>query len=112
MTTIKLDQFTANTVETSDASLTVSMPEKKLPVGQHTFQLQVEDDSGNTSTAAQVMMIVIDDTAPTAVLTLEDENGLPIANNRVSYGSGFTLSGKRSVDIGGSIIRYTWTLID
>ena len=112
MTTVKLDQLMANPVTTSDASLSVSMPDHKLAVGQHSFQLQVEDDSGNTSAAAQLMVIVIDDSAPTAVLTLEDENGLPISNNRVSFGSGFILSGKRSLDIGGSISGYTWTLLD
>lgn len=78
-------------------------PAAPLKVGNHTFQLQVTDDSGNVSQPTTVRVIVIDDKAPTAVID---------APTRVSIGAGFTLSGKRSSDVGGKLVKFTWTLIE
>ena len=74
-----------------------------LRVGRHTFQLQVTDDSGNVSQPTTVRVVVLDDKAPTAVID---------APTQVSIGSGFTLSAKRSSDIGGKLVKFTWTLIE
>ncbi len=111
MTTKTLEDIRANPIKTNDATLTITMPDEKLRVGGHTFQLQVEDDSGNVSTPAQVMLIVVDTQAPTAVVTLNDAEGRPLDNNTISFGRDFILDGRRSVDIGGgSIVNFTWSL--
>lgn len=110
MTTKTLEEIRANPIKTNDATLTITMPDEKLKVGSHTFQLQVEDDSGNVSTPAQVLLVVIDTTAPTAVMTVSDAQGRPLENNRISFGQDFILNGKKSVDIGGRIVSYTWSL--
>ena len=86
---------------------------EKLKVGGHTFQLLVEDDSGNVSNPAKVVLIVMDTQAPTAVLTLTDSAGQALANNRIAYGEEFVLNAKKSVDVGGGrIVSYTWSLED
>ncbi len=110
MTTKTLEEIRANPIKTNDATLTITMPDEKLRVGGHTFQLQVEDDSGNVSTPAQVMLIVVDTQAPTAVVTLNDADGRPLDNNTISFGQEFILNGKKSVDIGGRIVSFTWSL--
>jgi len=112
MTDITLEEFLANTkVETADSQLVIQMPSQKLAVGQHRFNLTVEDDSGNVSNAAQITVIVMDTTAPTAVLDLQDEQGRIVTDGRIAFGSGFILSGKRSVDIGGTVSKYIWEVV-
>ena len=107
MTDITLETLLADQkVETADSLLTIQMPKQKLPVGQHRFNLTVVDDSGNTSTPALITVIVADTSAPTAVLDLLDAQGRTITDNRVAFGSGFMLSGKRSVDVGGVISKF------
>ena len=113
MTIMTLEEIRANPIKTDDATLTIQMPNDKLKVGGHTFQLVVTDDSGNVSAPATVLLIVIDTQAPTAVLTVSDEQGQPLERNRIPFGNGFILNGKRSIDLeGGNIISFTWTLID
>ncbi|MFH7319195.1 hypothetical protein ACHHRT_01145 [Desulfurivibrio sp. D14AmB] len=113
MTTKTLEEIRTNPVKTAEATLTIQMPNDKLPIGRHTFQLQVADDSGNVSTPAKVMVIVVDTQAPTAVLMVTDENGRPLENNRISFGQGFILDGRKSVDLGGGkIVSYTWSLVE
>jgi hypothetical protein len=112
MTDVTLEELLATTkVETVDSQLVIQMPSQKLAVGQHRFNLTVEDDSGNVSNAAQITLIVVDSTAPTAVLDLLDEQGRTITDGRVAFGSGFILSGKRSVDIGGTVSKYIWEVV-
>ena len=112
MTDVTLEELLAATkVETADSQLTIQMPSQKLAVGQHRFSLTVEDDSGNQSTAAQITVIVVDTTAPTAVLDLRNAQGGPVTNGRIEFGSGFILDGKRSVDIGGTISKYVWEIV-
>lgn len=96
-------------IETSNDQLVINMPGTRLPVGQHRFQLQVEDDSGNLSAAAIVTVIVVDTQAPTAVLELRDIGGALNTDGRVGFGSDFILDGSRSVDIGGTIVLYRWS---
>lgn len=78
-------------------------PVSPLKPGAHTFQLEVVDDSGNRSRPAQVRVVIVDNQAPTAIVTA------PVT---VPFGQDFTLSGASSVDAGGGkIVRYIWTLI-
>lgn len=113
MTTKTLEDIKANPIKTDDATLTIQMPNDKLSIGGHTFQLLVADDSGNVSIPATVTLIVVDTQAPTAVLTVADEQGRPLAGNRIAFGSGFILNGKKSVDVGGgNIVSYTWSMVE
>ena len=105
------DLLASQKVETPDSQLTIQLPNQKLPVGQHRFSLKVVDDSGNVSNPAQVSVIVVDTSAPTAVLDLYDEQGRIITDGRVEFGSGFILNGRRSVDIGGTISKYIWEIL-
>lgn len=88
-----------------DATLSVTVdPGQPLPIGRHTFQLEVVDDSGNRSAPDQVRVIVVDNQRPTAVID---------APSAVPFGTAFTLSGARSVDAGGGrIVKYIWTLLE
>ncbi len=113
MTTKTLEEISASPVSTSDPMLKIDQSGRKLSVGGHHFQLEVQDDSGNVSSPTQVLLIVVDTQAPTAVLTVRDENGVPLPGNRIEFGKGFILDGSRSVDIGGGkIVKYTWTLVE
>jgi len=113
MTTKTLEDIRANPIKTDDATLTIQMPNDKLKVGGHTFQLVVADDSGNVSVPATVTLVVVDTQAPTAVLTVTDEQGRALEGNRISFGAGFVLNGKKSVDVGGGkIVSFTWALVD
>lgn len=86
-----------------DSSLIIKMDAASpLSTGTYLFQLQVLDDSGNNSQPTNVKIVVVDDQAPNAIVD---------APGRVSFGQGFILSGKRSFDVGGTISRYVWTLI-
>jgi hypothetical protein len=78
-------------------------PNAPLPAGRHRFQLVVTDDSGNSSDPSVTEVIVRDTQKPTAVLD---------APREVELGRSFQLSGKRSSDIGGRIVKYTWTRLD
>ena len=78
-------------------------PNAPLPAGRHRFQLVVTDDSGNSSDPSVTDVIVRDTQKPTAVLD---------APREVELGRSFQLSGKRSSDIGGRIVKYTWTRLD
>ena len=114
MTTKTISELIAGPVSTTDSNLVVQMAnDAKLPVGGHHFELKVEDDSGNVSQPARIMVIVIDDQAPAAVLSLRGEDGRPVQGNQIPYGQGFILDGKRSVDLGGGkIVKYIWSLVD
>jgi hypothetical protein len=112
MTDINLEKLLQEgEVETTDSSLVIKMPNQKLSVGQHRFNLTVEDDSGNSSSTAQITVIVVDSAAPTAIVDLLDESGRQITDGRVSFGAGFVLNGKRSVDVGGTITKYIWEVV-
>jgi hypothetical protein len=86
-------------VSTEDAKLKVNVNGgESLPVGQHTFELVVTDESGSESAPAQVRIIVQDTTPPTAVLQ---------APTRIGVGESFELDASRSKDAPpGNIIRY------
>jgi hypothetical protein len=77
-------------------------PRKALPAGRHTFTLVVVDDSGNESKPAEVVVVVRDDQAPTAVIK---------APSQVGFGKSFKLDGSASADLPpGKITKYIWTL--
>jgi len=112
MTDITLEKLLEHqSVETTDSQLVIQMPNNKLKVGKHSFSLAVEDDSGNTSLPATITVIVVDREAPTAVVDLHDEQGRTVTDGRINFGAGFILSGKRSVDIGGTIVKYVWEVV-
>ena len=91
-------------VAAPDATLVINNdPARPLGVGTHVFQLEVVDNSGNRSQPAQLRVVVLDNQAPTAIITGPD---------RVPFGQPITLSAARSVDVGGgSVVRFIWTLI-
>jgi hypothetical protein len=91
-------------VKTDTPKVEVTVPaDKPLPLGRHRFRLVVVDDSGNTSVSDDVVVIVADQTNPTAVLN---------APSTVAFGNSFNLDGSRSFDAaGGSITTYLWTYL-
>lgn len=91
-------------VTTPNPSLTISVdPASPLPIGRHSLQLIVTDDQGNVSDPDQTALFVIDDIAPTAVID---------APQSVPFGQDIVVSGARSADVGGAIVRYQWTFDD
>ena len=97
-----------------DALLEVQVgPNSPLPVGKHVFKLIVTDDADNKSGAANVTVIVLDTTAPTAVIDFVDAQGRTNPEPQVTIGfqQPFALSGKRSTDIGGQVRVWTWSLL-
>lgn len=91
-------------IETDTPTVEVTLSdERPLKLGRHRFRLIVVDDSGNKSVPDEVVVIVADTEAPTAVLS---------APSTVSFGSSFPLDGRRSVDAGGGrIVKYVWTYL-
>ena len=90
-------------IETTDPTIEVTVtPAKPLPVGRKRFQLVVVDDSGNQSDPDVVEVIVRDAQKPTAVID---------APRLVDFGKSFQLSGARSSDVGGRVVKYVWTLL-
>ncbi len=97
--------FVINTdiaTDTPTIEVTVS-PDRPLALGRHRFRLIVVDDSGNNSVPDEVVVIVADQGAPTAVLN---------APATVASGASFTLNGERSFDVGGGrVVQYVWTYL-
>lgn len=91
-------------IETRDPTVEVDVnADNLLAVGRHVFALTVVDDSGNTSLPAEVVVVVLDDQAPTAIIR---------APSQVPAGQSFTLDGSASADLPpGKIVSYTWTLV-
>jgi hypothetical protein len=88
-------------IVTSDPTIDV---EPSLAVGRHVFQVVVEDASGNQSAPAQVEVIVLNPTAPTAVIELT--SGPAVADRA------FVLAASKSADARGGVIKkYRWTLV-
>lgn len=88
--------------DTPVIEVTIS-PNKPLPVGRQTFRLIVVDDSGNQSRADQIVVLVADQEAPTAVLS---------GPQVVGSGKSFNLSGEKSFDVGGGkVVKYIWTYV-
>lgn len=73
---------------------------RPLAIGRHRFRLVVDDDSGNHSNPDEFEVIVIDSTTPTAVLD---------APASIAFGTPLQLSGARSSDTVGRVVRYVWT---
>jgi hypothetical protein len=87
------------TTELADIEVTVTAAQP-LAVGRHTFRLVVADDSENLSDPDQIVVIVRDAERPTAIL-----EGPTV----VDFGQSFTLSGRRSSDVGGGrVVRFVW----
>lgn len=79
---------------------TYTISASTTPVGRYQIQLVVTDDAGNNSAPATASFVVVDRIAPTAVLR---------APATVPVGQAFMLDGRASSDLGGKIVRYTWT---
>src|SRR5687767_11763367 len=78
-----------------DATLVINVdPNKPLKPGTYVFQLEVMDDAENRSAPVLAKLVVIDDALPNAIIS---------APRTVSFGRSFTLSGKESTDVGGTI---------
>ena len=87
---------------TSTIEVTINA-DNALPLGRHRFRLVVVDDSGNTSKADEVVVIVADTAAPTAILR---------APTVVSMGQTFSLDGSASFDVGGGkVANWIWTYV-
>lgn len=98
-------------VTTDSPTLAVTeLTDAGFAVGEHTFGLRVVDESGNESSLAEVVVTIVDTQAPTAVLDVLDALGDIDADGRVEVGEDFSLSGARSVDTGGQVVRYDWIL--
>lgn len=105
---------TDTAVKSEEPRLDVLASERApLKPGKHVFQLVVSDDSGNDSEPANVTVIVLDATRPTAVIDLINADGSrnPEPVVQVAFGRGFQLSGDRSSDIGGAVKVWNWTLL-
>lgn len=92
-------------IETTDPTIEVTVdPNNPLPVGRHSFQLAVADDSGNVSLPDTVIVIVKDSLNPTAVVS---------APPQVEFGATFQLDGRKSSDVApGKVVKYVWTMLD
>lgn len=88
---------TAPVVETTDPTRVVA----PLPLGRHPVTLVVTDDSGNDSPPVSGFITVVDSVAPVAVLDAPLTATADVA---------MALSGTRSTDVGGRVIRYRWTV--
>ena len=98
-------EFVINTdITTPDPTIEVTLsPDKPMPIGRQRFRLVVVDDSGNVSKADEVIVIIADTQAPTAVLS---------APGTVNFGASFTLDGSKSFDVGGGkVVKYIWTYL-
>ncbi|QSA98402.1 hypothetical protein [Methylococcus sp. EFPC2] len=91
-------------VVTDASSVEVTLnADRPLPLGRHRFRLIVVDDAGNRSVPDEVVVIIADQSAPTAILN---------APSVAAFGNSFTLDGSRSFDVGGGrIVSYTWTYL-
>jgi hypothetical protein len=89
-------------VVTDQPSVEVTVsPNQPIPLGRQRFRLVVVDDAGNRSAADEVIVIIADQEAPTAVLR---------APRITAFGRSFTLDGSNSFDAGGGrITQYVWT---
>jgi len=92
-------------VATEKPTVEVTVSEEfQLSPGRHTFQLVVEDDSGNRSDPDLVEIVVKDTQKPTAVLRMP---------KLVQPGQSFVLDGRQSSDVApGQLVKYEWTLLE
>jgi hypothetical protein len=77
--------------------------ERPLALGRQRFRLIVVDSGGLRSQADEIVVIVADQDAPTAVLRGPRITG---------FGASFDLDGSASQDTGGGrIVQYVWTYL-
>jgi hypothetical protein len=98
-------EFVVNAdVVTNEATVEVTIsPERPLAIGRQRFRLVVVDNAGNRSAPDEVVVIVADQEAPTAVLR---------APRIAPFGRSFNLDGSLSMDAGGGrIVQYVWTYL-
>jgi hypothetical protein len=98
-------EFVVNAdVVTAEPTVEVTVtPERPMGLGRQRFRLIVVDDSGLRSQPDEIVVIVADQDAPTAVL-----RGPRIT----AFGRSFNLDGSASQDTGGGrIVQYVWTYL-
>jgi hypothetical protein len=78
-------------------------PGTPLAPGPHVLELIVTDDSGNESEPATATVRVADGVAPTAILDVP---------STVPFAQDVVVSGVRSADVGGELVRFVWQLDD
>jgi hypothetical protein len=89
-------------VATAASTFTFTHTGYPLTPGRYVVQLVVVDDSGNRSEPdAWAVDVTGDTTNPTAVITVPQT---------IIEGDDLVLAGDRSLDVGGRIVRYEWTL--
>lgn len=91
-------------IETATPTIEVTLsPNSPLKLGRHRFRLVVVDDSDNKSIPDEVIVIVADRAAPTAVLR---------APQTTPFDASFELDGRGSFDAGGGrITKWIWTYL-
>jgi hypothetical protein len=98
-------EFTVNAdVTTAEPRVEVTIsPDRPMAIGRQRFRLIVVDDAGNRSNADEVIVIIADQEAPTAVLR---------APRITAFGRSFELDGSASFDVGGGqVVQYVWTYL-
>jgi hypothetical protein len=101
---LAIGQVFASTSPADKTFIITDDPTNHLRVGLHVFTLVVTDDSGNPSQAAQALVTVLDDQAPTAIVAQPQQ--------RIPFGTDFTIDGSPSTDVGGgTVVKWEWTLV-
>lgn len=98
-------EFVVNAdVATAEPTVEVTInADRPLPLGRQRFRLIVVDDAGNRSAPDEVVVIIADQDAPTAILR---------APQIVGFGRSFNLDGSASFDVGGGrIAQFVWTYL-
>jgi hypothetical protein len=92
-------------VESNEPIMEVTVSaDRPLTPGQHRFRLIVVDKDGLSSAPTDVLVVVRDDRAPTAVL---------VAPSAVLFGRSFVLDGRNSSDPGGApVAKFIWTMLE
>ena len=98
-------EFTINAdVTTTEPQVEVTIgANNPMALGRQRFRLIVVDDSGNRSAPDEVIVIIADQDAPTAILR---------APRITAFGRSFNLDGSASFDAGGGrIAQWVWTYL-
>lgn len=107
------DFLNQRSVQADDPVLEIAVDPTNPPRPQQLrVRLQVTDDSGNVSAPTEILVVIRDETRPTAVIRLLDEEGNALGDT-VPTGRSFVLSGRRSSDASpGTVVSWAWTLLD
>ena len=84
---------------------------RPLTAGRHVFQLVVTDNAGNQSAVDSITVTIKDKSKPTAQIDFVGEDGMRLYDSgiTVAYGQPCRLTGERSTDPSGQIVKWRWT---